>query len=304
MSRGRVLVTPRSMSVVDAPGIRQLIDAGYDVVVPSPGRQPTVDELIAALPGAIGWVAGVEPIGAEVLRHADQLRVISRNGVGSDGIEHSVADAAGVRVLTARGANARGVAELALGLMICGLRGIPAASASVRVGRWERTTGREMAGRTLGIVGYGAIGRALAGFASGLGMVVLAHDPFLDEVDVPLLPLEEVLRRSDVVSLHVPPSPDGPLLDSSRLALIRDDAVVINTARSALVDEAAMLAELEDGRFVLYCVDAFDVEPPPRSALLDHPRVLPTPHLGAATFESSRRAAEAAVGNLLAALQG
>lgn len=304
MSAGRILVTPRSMSRPGAPGLDRLEEAGYDIVMPSPGRQPSTAELVAAVPGVIGWVAGVEPIGAEVLGQADALRAISRNGAGRDGIDPEAATAADVAVLTARGANARGVAELALGMMINGLRGVPGSTAALKDGRWERTPGREVQGRTLGIVGYGAIGHVLAGFAHALGMQVVAHDPFLTEADVPLLELDELLGSSDVVSLHVPPSPAGPLLDAPRLALLRDDVVLINTARSTVVDEVALLDELTRGRVALYSVDAFDVEPPPPSALLAHPRVLPTPHLGAATEESSRRAAEAAVDNLITALAG
>lgn len=303
MTARRVLVTPRSLS---APGPSAAIDrltaAGYEVVTPAPGRQPTTAELVAAVPGAVGWVAGVEPIGPEVLQHADALRVISRNGAGRDAIDPRAADAAGVTVLTARGANARGVAELALGLMIEGLRGVTEASAALRSGTWERTAGREVEARRLGIVGYGAIGRHLGRFARALDMEVVAHDPFLDDADVPLVELDTLLGTSEVVSLHVPPGPDGPLLDARRVGLLREDVVLLNTARSTLVDEVALLARLEAGHVSRYSVDAFAVEPPPASALLAHPRVVPTPHLGAATAESSRRAADAAVDNLLAEL--
>ncbi|WP_433616237.1 NAD(P)-dependent oxidoreductase [Dactylosporangium sp. CA-139114] len=298
----RILVTPRSMSAAGSPALDRLTAAGYEIVTPSPGRQPTTEELLEAVPGVVGWVAGVEPIGADVLARADRLRVISRNGAGSDAIDARAAADRGVLVLTARGANAQGVAELALALTLMGLRGLPQAADALRAGTWQRSTGREAAGRTLGIVGYGAIGRRLAGLARGLEMTVVAHDPFVTAADVPLLPLGDLLRTSEVVSLHVPPSPGGPLLGAAELALLRDDVVLLNTARSTLVDEAALLAELRSGRIAFYSVDAFDREPPAPSELLREARVLPTPHLGAATAESSRRAAEAAVDNLLAAL--
>ncbi|MFB6392988.1 NAD(P)-dependent oxidoreductase [Polymorphospora lycopeni] len=291
------------MSVAGSPAVDRLRAAGYEVVTPTPGRQPTTDELVAAVPGVVGWIAGVEPVPARVLAHADALRVISRNGAGSDAIDGAAAAAAGVQVLTARGANAQGVAELAVALALMGLRGLPEAAAALKAGAWRRSPGREAAGRTLGIVGFGAIGRRLADLGRGLGMRVVAHDPYVtDAGDVPLLPLPELLRTSEVVSLHVPPSPDGPLLGAAELALLRDDVVLLNTARSTLVDETALLVELGSGRIALYSVDAFDREPPEPSALLAHPRVVPTPHLGAATAESVRRASDAAVDNLLAAL--
>lgn len=292
------------MSSAGSAAVERLKAAGYTVVTPTPGRQPTPEELAAAVPGIVGWIAGVETIDANVLSRADSLRVISRNGAGTDAIDHVAAAAAGVRVVTARGANAQGVAELALALALAGLRGLPEAAAALRAGGWRRAIGREAAGRTLGVVGFGAIGRRLSHLAQGLGMRVVAHDPYVtDAGDVPLLPLEDLLSGSEVVSLHVPPAPDGPLLGAAELALLRDDVVLVNTARSTLVDEAALLANLESGRFAMYSVDAFDREPPEPSPLLAHPRVLPTPHLGAATAESVRRASEAAVDNLLAALR-
>ena len=303
MSGPRVLVTPRSMSVAGSAAVARLAAAGYTVVTPAPGRQPTTVELAAAVPGAVGWVAGVEPITADVLAHADALRVISRNGSGSDAIDAAAAAAAGIQVVTARGANAQGVAELALALAMMGLRRLPEAADALRSGRWQRTTGREAAGRTLGIVGFGAIGRRLAHLAAALDLRVVAHDPFVaDGGDVPLLPLPDLLRTSEIVSLHVPPGPGGPLLGAPELSLLRDDVVLVNTARSTLVDEPALLAELTAGRVALYTVDAFDREPPAPSPLLAHPRVVATPHLGAATAESAHRAAEAAVDNLLTAL--
>ncbi|WP_416905549.1 NAD(P)-dependent oxidoreductase [Micromonospora echinospora] len=155
------------MSHPDSPAVRRLRAAGFTVVTPTPGRQPTGADLAATVPGVVGWIAGVEPIGADVLAHADALKVISRNGAGRDAIDAGAADAAGVRVLTARGANAQGVAELALALALMGLRGLPEASAALRAGQWRRSTGREAAGRTLGVVGFGAIGRRLAQLARG-----------------------------------------------------------------------------------------------------------------------------------------
>jgi len=295
------------MTVGESPALERLTEAGYEVVTPSPGVQPTREQLLAALPGAIGWVAGVESIDAGILESdaATSLRVISRNGAGTDAIDAAAAERQGIAVLPARGANARGVAELALGLMIAGFRGLLPAASALKAGEWSRSTGRELAGATLGIVGYGAIGRILAELAVGCGMTVVAHDPFVTpglHGQVAVVDLDEVLRSADVLSLHVPPQPDGPLLGPEQLALLTRGALVINTARSSLVDGAAMLAALESGAVSGYAVDAFDREPPEIDALLAHPRVSATPHLGAATTESIRRASEAAVDNLLAAL--
>jgi D-3-phosphoglycerate dehydrogenase len=301
----RVLVTPRSMSGGESAAVRRLGEAGFDVILPTPGRQPRPEELRAALPGVIGWIAGVEPITADVLEAATELRVISRNGAGNDAIDLHAANARGVAVVTARGSNARGVAELALTLAFMGLRSLLPASRSVASGGWDRATGREAYGRTIGIVGYGAIGRTLGEVARAVGMTVIAHDPyvsFVDETDVRSVGLDELLRRSDVVSLHVPGRDGHPLIGADQLAKMTAGSVLVNTARSNLVDDQAVLDALKDGHLGTYAVDAFETEPPTMTELIRHPRIIATPHLGAATWESIERASQAAVTNLIDAL--
>lgn len=307
MTAPRVLVTPRSMTAGGSAPLALLTERGYDLVLGPAGRQPTADELRAALPGCVGWVAGVEPVTRDVLAAADALRVISRNGVGTDAIDHAAAAELGIEVLAARGANARGVAELTVALLLCGFRQLLPAAAALRRGEWERAQGRELSGRTLGVVGCGAIGRQVLALAGGLGLRTVASDPLVAQADLPpgtrLVDLDELLAGSGAVTLHAPAQPGGPLLDRRRLGLLAPGTVLVNTARASLVDGAAVLAALDDGRLAAYAVDAFDVEPPPLDALLRHPRVTATPHLGAATQESAARAAEAAVRNLLAALE-
>lgn len=300
----RVLVTPRSLTRGPSPEVDRLRAAGHEVVLAPAGRQPTEDELLALVPGVVGWLAGVEPITARVLDAADALRVISRNGAGVDNVDLDAAAAHGVAVVRAGGANARGVAELAIALMLSALRSVPGSSAALRDGRWERTLGREAAGLTLGVVGAGAIGRQVLALGAAFGMDVLASDPYpAADLDVPFVGVDELLARADVVSLHAPAPADGSaVVDARVLAGTREGLVLINTARAALVDDDAVLAALEDGRVAAYAVDAFDVEPPPPSPLLAHPHVIATPHVGGYTRESVARAGSAAVENLLAEL--
>lgn len=298
------MVTPRSMSAGDGVGLERLREAGCEIVVPAPGRQPTRTELLAALPSIDVWIAGVERIDAELLAAGPRLRAICRNGAGVDGIDVDAAAARGIDVLPARGANARGVAELALGDIIAMFRGILPSAHALQSGRWVRAVGRELSGAALGIVGYGAIGRILGSLAAGCGMRVYAYDPFVSGPveGAEIVALDELLRRADAVSLHVPPQPGGPLIGADELASMNEGAVLVNTARAALVDQDAVLAALESGRLAGYAVDAYDVEPPEPSALLRHPRVVATPHLGAATRESIGRAAAGAVDNALGVL--
>ena len=306
MTAGRVLVTPRSLTEAGLEAVPELApvrERGYELVGTTPGRMPTEDQLLEMVPGCVGWLAGVERISERVLASATGLRVISRNGSGTDAIDMAAAARAGVRVERAVGSNAQGVAELALALSLSALRRVPWSAAALVAGRWERTQGVELPDCTVGIVGLGAIGRRTAQAFSALGSRVVGFDPFVTDTDVPVMDLDELLEVCDVISLHCPPAADGePMIDAGRLSRVVRGAVLVNTARSALVDDDAVLAALEAGTLGAYAVDAFDVEPPEITALLRHPRVIATPHLGGYTHASVRRATAQAVENLMHAL--
>jgi len=304
-----ILVTPRSLTETgldNVPELKPLRASGYQLVAAPAGRVPNEEELLELVSGCVGWLAGVERIGARVLEVAKDLRVISRNGAGTDAIDLEAAGRAGVRVERAAGANAQGVAELALALALSALRNVPWSAATLRSGGWRRWQGRELQDCTVGVVGLGAIGRRVAGLFDSLGSRVIAYDPFAPaerNARISLVDLPELLASSDVVSLHAPPPADRrPLLDASRMAVIARGAVLVNTARSTLVDDDAVLAALDDGTLSAYAVDAFDSEPPQLTPLLQHERVLATPHIGGYTTGSLRRATALAVENLLAAL--
>jgi len=230
--------------------------------------------------------------------------VISRNGAGADAIDHEAALRHGVNVVTAPGANAQGVAELAVMLMLAALRDLPRSNRAMHDGMWQRWMGRELAECTLGVIGMGAIGRLVTKLVSPFGARVVAYDPYASATtvgaDIRLLPLADVFAQADIVTLHCPPTPDGsPLVTAELLDLLRDGSVLVNTARSSLVQDGAVYDRLESGRLSSYAVDAFDVEPPVPSPLLSHERTIMTPHLGGYTTASSRRAVEHAVTRLL-----
>jgi phosphoglycerate dehydrogenase-like enzyme len=234
--------------------------------------------------------------------------VISRNGVGADAVDVAAAEARGIRIVLARGANSRGVAELAILLTLAALRDLPAANTAMKAGHWQRALGREMPDVTLGIVGFGAIGRCVAQLGGALGATLIAHDAYAvveQASGANSATLAEVFARADVVSLHSPPPADGsPLVTAELLATMRRGSVLVNTARSALVADDAVLEALESGQLSAYAVDAFDAEPPAMTPLLMHPRTILTPHLGGFTGASTRRAGDLAVSNLIAALHG
>lgn len=307
----KILVTPRSVTRDGHPSLGKLKAAGFDIAFCQPGVQPDETQLCALLQGCAGYLAGVEPVTARVLSAATELRAISRNGTGVDNIDLDAASARGIAVLRAEGANARGVAELAIGHLFSLVRRIPACDAAMKRGAWERgSAGTEVEGKTLGLIGCGRVGKIVARMALGCNMQVAAFDAFPDATFQPgaafhFAPLEEVLAVSDFVSLHCPPAADGrPVLDAAAVSVMKRGAFLINTARYDVFDPAAVLAALDSGHLAGVALDAFDTEPPTDMGLVQHPKVIAAPHLGGYTRESIDRAMHAAVDQLLTALTG
>ncbi len=307
--RRRILVTPRSLTRHGDPALRRLEDAGFELVYSTPGEIPSEAELLELLPGCVGWIAGIEPVSADVLRAAfPTLRVISRNGTGVDNLPLATASELGITIHRADGANARGVAELAITLMLASLRHIPAQNAALKHGQWHRRLGAEIGNKVVGVVGCGAVGRLVVRAALGLGARVVGYDPAPDDAFRPDGPfsfstLDDLLDQAGVISLHCPASADGrPLFDAERLARLKPGVHLVNTARAGLIDETALLAALNSGQIAGYATDVFTVEPPEPSALLTHERVIATPHIGGFTSESIGNATIAAVDNLVRAL--
>jgi phosphoglycerate dehydrogenase-like enzyme len=306
----KVIVTPRSLSSGGHPLLDRIRDAGYELVFPSPGAQPSEAELGAAIADATGYLAGVEPIGSRVIEAASRLRVISRNGSGVDNIDLEAASKKGIVIRRAEGANARGVAELAFGLILDSARSISRVNSALKSELWVREKGFELEGRTLGLIGCGKVGRLVARLALAFEMRVLAHDPCPDTGFDPgpgfaWAPLPSVLSAADVLSLHCPSTKGGkPILNAEAIATLKKGVVVVNTARQGLVDEAAMALALDFGFVRAYATDAFDKEPPEDFTLLKRPSVLATSHIGGFTDESVERATKMAIDNLLDSLHG
>jgi D-3-phosphoglycerate dehydrogenase / 2-oxoglutarate reductase len=304
----KVLVTPRSLTKGGDPALETLRNAGYELVFCAAGKTPDEAELIRLVPDCTGWLAGVEKITETVLGAATCLKAISRNGTGVDSIDLAACARRGIAVLRAEGANARGVAELTLALILSLLRSVSFGDARLKAGGWERRQGTELEGKTLGVIGTGRVGKLVTRFALSLDMKVLGFDAFPDAGFSPgagfrYTSLDGLLESSHVVTLHCPHVPGArPVIDHGTLVRMKQGAVLVNTARAGLVDDAAVLASLNDGRLAGYAVDAYDREPPAASPLLLHERVVATPHIGAFTAESVAAATRAAVDNLRAAL--
>ncbi|MEI7900059.1 MAG: phosphoglycerate dehydrogenase [bacterium] len=305
----KILVTPRSLTKSGHPALERLKQAGYEVVFSAPGSSPTEEQLLALLPGCVGYLAGVEPVSGNVLDAAKGLRVISRNGTGIDNVDLEAAQRNHIRVCRAEGANARGVAELAFAHILAAVRSVSFSDGCLKKQDWQRRKGLELEGRTLGLVGCGRVGRLVAKFALAFDMKVLAYDPCLDASFRPserfsYASLTEVLTQADLISLHCPANADGSaLIGRQTIALMKKGVYIVNTARGGLLDDEAVLEALDAGLIAGVTIDAFESEPPKDWRLVQHDRVIATPHVGGFTDESVDRAVSVAVDNLLKALE-
>ena len=236
---------------------------------------------------------------ARVIEGADRLRAIGRAGIGVDNIDIPAASKRGIAVMNTPTGNAVTTAEHTISLMMSLARWIPSATASMKAGKWEKKKfqGRELSRKTLGIIGLGTIGRIVASRAQGLEMRVIAFDPVLTEerataLGVELVQLEMIWSQADVITAHTPLTPKTKgLIDDSVVAKLRDGVLLINCARGGIYDEEAVLRGLDSGKIGGAAFDVYVVEPPPDTPLLQHDKVICTPHLGASTQEAQERVA-------------
>jgi D-3-phosphoglycerate dehydrogenase len=301
----KVLVTDKA----DAAGLERVRTAGHEVVE-SLGLQG--DALVQALDGSQALlVRGATKVTGDVLRKATTLRVVVRAGTGLDNVDQAAARERGIVVLNTPNANSVSVAELVFATWLGFERHLVGAVTELRAGRWEKTkfAGHEIAGRRLGLVGFGRIAREVAARARAFAVEVWAHDPLLpswpaDFSWVRNVSLDELLAGVDVVSLHVPLVPETRnLIGAAQLGRMRSDALLINCARGGVVDEEALHLALTAGKLRGAILDVFAVEPAPAGhPLLALPNVLALPHLGASTAEAQKRAGDDAATILIEAL--
>jgi D-3-phosphoglycerate dehydrogenase len=257
------------------------------------------DQLAQVLPRAHALLVRSETkVTDAMMEQAPGLRVIGRAGMGVDNIDVAAATRRGIAVMNTPGGNTVSAAEHAIALLLALVRRIPWAADSMRRGEWDRKKfgGSELRGKVLGLVGLGRIGSHVATVARALGMNVLAHDPYLSEaraaeIGVTLSGLDELLSRADVVSLHLPATEETRnLIDRRRLALLKKSAVLINTARGGVVDEAALVEAVDGGALAGAALDVFEQEPLSKdSPLRKSDRIIVTPHLAASTTEAQER---------------
>ena len=296
----RVLVTRR----LPGSALDRLAAAGHEVRVREADLPPSHAELLEAMPEVEGLLCLLtERIDAELIAAAPQLRAISNYAVGTDNIDLAAAQARGIPVGRTPGVLTDATADLTMALLLTAARRLPEAERAVREGEWRTWEprgwlGLELRGSRLAVVGFGRIGQAVAQRARAFGMEI---EPVGRGDD-----LHAALTRADAVTLHVPLTDDTRhLIDARALRAMRPSAILVNTARGGIVDQAALAAALRDGTIGAAALDVTDPEPPPAGdPLLDAPNLIVLPHVGSATVAARGRMTEMAVDNLLAGLAG
>lgn len=276
-------------------------------------RGITAEELFQVVGGYDALIVrGRTKLPRPVFEAATQLKVIGRAGIGVDNIDLAAANAHGVMVVNSPHATTIAVAEHTLALLLALVRSIPKADAAMKSGQWikNQLEGIEIHGKVLGVIGMGAIGGAVAEKASALGMEVIGYDPLISGKDVhghnaKPASLSEVYAQSDIITLHVPLTRETRgMIDGQALAHMKRGIRLICTARGGVIDETALLGALESGQVDGAALDVYAKEPPGMTALVTHPSVICTPHIGAQTIEAQARASVDIAQEVLAALKG
>jgi D-3-phosphoglycerate dehydrogenase len=311
LSACRILVTPTSFAKGN-PDLKSSLEKTVGQVIYNPSSRPLASaELAGLLKDVHGFIAGLDQIDAAALAAAKGLKVIARYGVGVDRVDVAAATRRGIVVTNTPGANSAAVAELAVGLMLALCRHICQADQAMRCGQWPRLDGIGLRGKTVGLVGFGAIGREVALRLRAFGCRLLAADPYVrpDETAgeaVSLVSLDELLGSAHIVSLHTAAtSANAGMVDADFLYKMKPGALLINTARGELIDEIALQQALEKKHLAGAALDCFGKEPPGADhPLLRMPQVIATPHLGAHTDEAVNAMGQMSLNACLAVLRG
>ncbi len=306
----QILITPRSFAAYDKTPIYMLKDAGFEVILNPKGRPLLEEELVELLADAVGIIVGTDKMTARVLENAPNLKVISKYGVGIDNIDIDAATARKIIVTITPGVNTISVAELTFGLMIAAARKIVNADRLVRDGKWSSVIGIELAGKTLGIMGLGRIGKEVAKRAVVFEMRVLAFDEvqdpvFAEKFGIEYVDFETILTTSDFISIHLPLTEKTRyLIGEKELRKMKPNAIIINTARGGIIDEKALVRALKEGWISGAALDVYEVEPPVNQEIFSLPNVVLTPHIGAHTIEAVNKMGIQAAYNLITAIKG
>ncbi|MDF1512276.1 MAG: D-2-hydroxyacid dehydrogenase [Anaerolineae bacterium] len=290
---------------VDASSVEAIRATGIEVDVRDDISLEELAEVIGDYEGMV--VRSRTKVRAPLIDKAGGLKLIIRGGVGLDSIDVAYAESKGIDVRNTPAASSNAVAELAVGMMFALCRNIAEADATMKAGKWEKKKykGTELLGKTLGVIGYGRIGRAVGEKAKVLGMQVIAYDPYVTHPDVGLL--EDVVKSADIITLHLPHTPQTHhILGSEQFAAMKPGVMLVQVSRGGTVDEQALYDAMEKGTVSAAALDVYTEEPPVSEflkRLVALPQVIATPHIGAATVEAQTRIGDEIVKLAVAYLQ-
>lgn len=299
-----ILITWPRFRADDPETAGRLASAGYRVRHAPYGGSRSPEELTELLDGAVGAIVSGDPFTAAVFAASPHLRVVSRTGVGLDSIDTDAAKAAGVALFTTPGLNHNACADHTMALILALVRRLVENDAAVRKGRWDRAgrlSGGELTGARVGLIGLGRIGRAVARRLEGFEVEIRVYDPEItDASPFQLTTLDDVMHWSDIISIHCPLTPSTrKMIGARQLASARPGLILINTARGAIVDEAALAAAIRSGQVAGAGLDVFRVEPPHDSELLRLPEVVVSPHIAGLSEKSMRLMLDRCIDNVL-----
>lgn len=304
----KILVSSRSFGKIDSGAIKLLKDNGLEPVLNPHGRKLNEEELLNLLDDVVGIIAGTEEITGKIISNSDKLKVISRYGVGMDNVDLKTARRMGVLVYNTPEAPTVAVAELTLSLMLNLLKKISKVDRKIRDNLWKPEIGNLLSGKTIGIVGLGRIGKKLVQFLEPFGVKLLVYEinpdiNFVSDYKIDLVPLKTLISRSDIISLHIPLTKQTRhIIGKKELTAMKENAILINTARGGLIDEEALYNSLRDNEIAGAAVDAFEEEPyTGKLKRLDN--VILTPHIGTYTVETRKQMEIEAVNNLIHGLK-
>ena len=306
----KIVVTPRGFAKCGLENAKKIEDAGFLLDYNATGNAYTKEEFYEKTADAHGVIVGVEQVDKAYIDAHPKLRAVVKFGVGTDNIDLDYCREKGIFVGRTAGSNARSVAETAISFLFADSKNLYESIADTRAHQWSKLTGYEIGGKTIGIVGFGAIGKKVAQMAFGLGMKVLAYDPYFIDAEaakafnVEVVSFEEILKRSDFVSLHIPLTEETKdAVTLKEMKTMKQSAVLINTARGGIVNEADLFAALSQGVIRAAYFDVLTSEPPkPDEPLLTLPNFYLTPHIASRSKEAEKNTADMATQIIIDAL--
>ncbi len=305
----KVVCTSVTFGKINKEPYDRLIEAGCEVVTNNLGRPFTVSELIEVSKDADAVIVGTDKVTKEVIEGLDNVKILAKHGVGFDSIDLETAKEKGIFVTNVPGSNSQEVADLTFGFMLALSRNICKGNIETKEGKWIKHSGLSLYNKTIGVLGTGNIGECTIRRAKGFDMNILAYDKFENEEVIKMgakyVDKETIFREADYISLHLPNQPDTyHIVDQDAFNMMKKDVILINTARTELVDFDALEKALKEGKIRGYGTDVFTEEPTPYLPIFDYDNVLISPHIGATTVDANLRMGNGAVDCVLAVKEG